>query len=162
MTAFNNAFVPYLFRKLSTADEKLLLQTKFRLVKMTYGMMLFILILCVILTIICHYIINWFLPANYLNASKFVFWALLSQGFQGMYLLIVNYIFYAKKTQLLAVITFSCGLLQIACSYLFIKLWGVMGAAYAAALVSFVNFIAVWIYSAKVYPMPWLTLKSIR
>lgn len=153
--AFNNAFVPFLFKKLSNPDQQELEASKKRLVKMSYAVILILLILCIVLSAASYFLIEYFLPASYKDAQVFVFWAILAQTFQGMYYLVGNYVFYAKKTKFFAVITFSCALLQVALTYFLIKPYGALGAAYAAVAVSILNFVAVWIYSNKVYPMPW-------
>lgn len=56
---------------------------------------------------------------------------------------------------LLAMITFSCSLVQVILSYFCIKYLGAVGGAYVTALVSLINFIAVAFYAEKVYPMKW-------
>ncbi len=155
MAAFNNAFVPFLFKKLSDKDDLRLQKTKKKLVKMSYVLMLIIFILTLLLTLISYVLINNFLPEDYKKASIFVFWALLAQAFQGMYLLVGNYIFYIKKTKKFAMITLSCSILQVVLSYTLIQKIGLMGAAYSTVIVSLLNFLVVWYYSAKVYPMPW-------
>lgn len=160
--AFNNAFVPYLFKQLSTEDEVLLQAMKVKLVKMTYLLMGLLVVLCIVLTIFSTFLVNHVLSKNYLSSENYVFWAILAQTFQGMYLLFVNYIFFAKKTKFLAMITFFCSLLQVILSYSLIKYIGPLGAAYSSVVISLINFIAVWIYSARVYPMPWFNFKSLK
>lgn len=158
--AFNNTFIPYLFKQLSTEDEKQLEIIKIKLVKMSYGIMLGLIGLCLVLTILSLLIIHFFLPTSYALASKFVFWAILAQTFQGMYFVVGNYIFYAKKTKIFSLITFSCSLVQIVISFYLIRKVGILGAAYSSAFISLLNFIAVWFYSNKVYKMPWFNLNK--
>lgn len=158
--AFNNAFVPYLYKQLSTDDEKLLEIRKRKLVKLTYYILVGLLLLCIILTLISNFLIVNVLSENYLEAKSFVLWATLAQTFQGMYLMFVNYIYFVKRTKILAIITFSCSALQLFLSYFFILEFGPLGAAYSTVIVSFINFIAVWTLSTKVYSMPWFSFKN--
>lgn len=127
---------------------------------MSYGIMLGLIGLCLVLTILSLLIIHFFLPTSYALASKFVFWAILAQTFQGMYFVVGNYIFYAKKTKIFSLITFSCSLVQIVISFYLIRKVGILGAAYSSAFISLLNFIAVWFYSNKVYKMPWFNLNK--
>jgi O-antigen/teichoic acid export membrane protein len=72
---------------------------------------------------------------------------------------VVNYIFYAKKTKVLAKITFSVAVFHIALSYVLIGLMGLdyQAIAYSMILSSFLQFVLVWWFSNRVYPMPWFT-----
>ena len=69
--------------------------------------------------------------------------------------MVVNYIFYIKKTYILAWVTFASAGMNIVLNYFFIKANGAIGAAQATTITFFVQFIMVWILSAKVYKMPW-------
>jgi len=73
--------------------------------------------------------------------------------------MVVNYIFYVKKTYILAWVTFFSAGINIILNYFFIKANGAIGAAQATTITFFVQFIIVWILSAKVYKMPWNLFK---
>jgi len=88
-------------------------------------------------------------------AYKYVLWIALGYAFQGMYFMVGLYIFYVKKTYILAWVTFSSAGVNIVLNYFFIKANGAIGAAQATTITFFVQFIMVWILSAKVYEMPW-------
>lgn len=157
--AFNNAFVPYMYKLLSEENESILLRNKNNLKKMILIGMAGLLILCVVFTMLSNVIIGTLFSERYSGAKEYVFWAILSQTFQGMYLFFVNYIFFVKKTKGLAVITFTCASLQVVLSYILIREIGAIGAAYSTALISFVNFVMVAWYSNKVFPMDWFNFK---
>ena len=72
-----------------------------------------------------------------------------------MYKMVVNYIFYVRKTYILAWVTFSTAIVSIVINYFAIKYLGAIGAAYTYALMGFVTFLLVWLLSSRVYPMPW-------
>jgi len=78
-----------------------------------------------------------FVSQNFYSAYKYVLWIALGYAFQGMYFMVVNYIFYGKKTYILAWVTFTSAGINIVLNYFFIK------------------FILVWILSSKAYKMPW-------
>lgn len=156
--SFNNAFVPYMFRLLSEEDEGILFYNKNLLKKIILSGIVILIFTCLIFTFFSKYILLYFFADAYYEASQFIFWAILSQTFQGMYLFFVNYIFFVKKTKILAVITFVCSLLQVVLSFYLINFLGAIGAAYATAIISFVNFLMVAWYSNKVYPMNWNSL----
>ncbi|WP_313264700.1 oligosaccharide flippase family protein [Sphingobacterium sp.] len=154
--SFNNAFTPYLYKSLSVDNPEELNQNKIKLVKITYFGIGVLIITCLLFTLCSNFILETFFSSKYIQAKEFVFWAILSQTFQGMYLLFVNYIFFAKQTKALASITFFCACLQLVLSYFAIKTYGPLGGAYSTVIISFVNFMMVAFFSNKVYNMPWL------
>ncbi|WP_293937417.1 lipopolysaccharide biosynthesis protein [Sphingobacterium sp. UBA5996] len=160
--SFNNAFTPYLYKSLSTVDEEELNKNKIKLVKITYYGIGILIISCLLFTLCSNFILETFFSSKYIQAKEFVFWAILSQTFQGMYLLFVNYIFFVKRTKTLASITFFCACLQLLLSYFAIKSYGPLGGAYSTVIISFINFIMVAFFSNRVYAMPWLLFLKSR
>lgn len=154
--SFNNAFTPYLYKSLSAENPEKLIQNKIKLVRITYLGIGILMIICLFFTLFSNFILTHFFSEKYIKAKEFIFWAILSQTFQGMYLLFVNYIFFAKQTKVLASITFFCACMQLVLSYLAIKTYGPLGGAYSTVIISFMNFIMVAFFSNKVYNMPWL------
>lgn len=153
--SFNNAFVPYLYRLLSEKSNDILENNKKHLVKLTMYIMLGLIVSAFIFVLISYFILTYLFSDSYIEAKEYIIWAIAAQTFQGFYLLFVNYIFFANRTKFLAVITFGCSCLQLVLSYFLIKNLGAIGGAYSTVIVSFVNFVAVALYSNKVYQMPW-------
>jgi|GEM_PF-140669 len=156
--AFNNAYVPYLFKELSIEDSIALSLKKLKIVKFTYVYMLGLIIVCLVLFYVSIFIIEHFLGLQYNNAAIYVPWSMLSQMFQGMYLMFVCFVFYSKKTSGLGWITMGCSLLQIGLSFFLLKSLGPIGIAYSSVVISLLNFVVVWAYSHKVFEMPWFSV----
>jgi len=157
--AFNQAYSPYLYKKLSDITDT----EKKELVKFTYIYFIGILLFASLLSVIMPWFIKYFLDERYIMSSEFISWIAFGYAFQGMYFMVVNYIFYEKKTYILASVTFFTGLLHAIISYLLINANGAIGAAQATTLSFFIMFILVWILSSKTYPMPWsLTSKKTK
>jgi O-antigen/teichoic acid export membrane protein len=155
--AFNNAYIPYLYKNLAKPDNE---QLKRKLVQFTYGYFIFMLVLSFIFTFMSNVVVDHFLQANYKMSKTYIGWAMLSQAFQGMYLMVVCYFFYAKRTGFLAWITFGSSLVQVGVSYFMVKNYGAIGAAYSTTVMTFITFLLVWVFSNKVYPMPWLLVRK--
>ncbi|NLK71578.1 MAG: flippase, partial [Clostridiales bacterium] len=83
-------------------------------------------------------------------------WIALSYAFDGMYKMVVNYIFYAQKTYILAWITFLAAGINIILNYLLIKINGAIGAAQATTATFALQFLLTWFLSSRVYKMPWI------
>jgi len=149
--SFHLAWSPFLFEKLKENNYS----TKVKIVKFTYLYNIGIILLALCLSFIAPYFLKFFVSKNFYFAYKYVLWIALGYAFQGMYLMVVIYIFYIKKTYILAWVTFASAGMNIVLNYFFIKANGAIGAAQATTITFFVKFIIVWILSAKVYKMPW-------
>ena len=154
--SFNLAYAPWLFSKLKTAD----FSYKKRLVKFTYFYFIIILLLSILFSLSSPYFLKYYLGKEFQGAREFVFWLCLSFSFSGMYKMVVNYIFYAEKTNLLAWITFTSAAINIPANYFLINHYGAVGSAMATAFVSIFFFFFTWILSNRVYKMPWLFQKQ--
>ena len=149
--AFNKAFSPYLFKKLTNITER----DKEQIVKYTYLYFITLLLIAGTLSIIAPLLIEMFLGEAFYKASRYISWIAFSFAFYGMYLMVVNYVLFTKKTSYLSYVTISVSLLHIIISYLLISYNGILGAAQATTFSSLIVFLAVWRLSQKLYPMPW-------
>ena len=155
-TSFNQAWVPYFYGKLNEKSRT----TDVKIVKFTYGYFLAMLVLAFGLTICAPTIFSWFIGPKYAKAINYVFWISLGFAFNGMYKMVVNYFFYIKETYWVSLITFITAGINIGLNFVLIKLNGPIGAAQATAIAFFIQFIFIWILSAKKYKMPWLFFLS--
>lgn len=149
--AFNQAYSPYLYKKLNNIT----LKEKLKLVKFTYAYFIGILLFAGSISLIMPWVITHFLNERYLASKEIIPWVAFGYAFQGMYFMVVNYIFYEKKTYMLAFATFISAAIHVILSYTFIHMYGMIGVAYATPLSFLIMFVLVWILSAKIYPMPW-------
>ena len=150
-TAFNKAYSPYLFQKLTDITQN----DKEKLVKYTYLYFIALLIVAGGLTLVSPLLIEIFLGKSFQDVWRYIPWIAFGFAFYGMYLMVVNYILFAKKTASLSYVTISVSLLHIIVSYLFISYNGILGASQATTVTSFILFVAVWWLSQRLYPMPW-------
>lgn len=150
-TSFNQAWSPFLFEKLKENNNV----TKIRIVKFTYLYNVGIIVLALALSLVAPWFLEFFVSKGFQGAYKYVFWIALGYAANGMYFMVVNYIFYVKKTHILAWITFISAGINVILNYFLIKANGAIGAAQATTVSFFVSFILTWILSARVYKMPW-------
>nr|WP_309098438.1 oligosaccharide flippase family protein [Fredinandcohnia onubensis] len=149
--SFNQAFVPWLYERL----ERDSYNDKVKIVKFTYIYFIAIITMALGVGIIASWFFPVFLGPKFIGASTYVIWISLGFAFAGMYMMVVNYIFFVKKTYILAWVTFSVALVSIIVNYFLIKSIGTIGAAYTFAGMNIVQFLLVWLLSNRVYPMPW-------
>ncbi|MDX1349735.1 MAG: oligosaccharide flippase family protein [Putridiphycobacter sp.] len=148
--SFNQAWVPWLFKKLAlnnkTEDKKL--------VRITY---LYVLVMFgfVLLLWLLTPIIYMFIDEDFASGMEVVVIIGLGFAFNGMYKMMVNYLFYAEKTNIISIITICLAAFNIALSIYLIPNYGILGPAYASAFTFFLQFIITWYISNKYHPMPW-------
>ena len=163
--AINQAYMPYIFKKLSEfekgenkSNSSIIMdikKSKIIIVKFTY--LYFILILCgaTILGVASNWLLPLFLGDKFSEAGGLVLWVCIGFAFDGMYYMVVNYIFYSKRTYVLASITLLASFLHVFLSYILVSREGPEGAAKATAISFAITFLFVWVASARIYPMPW-------
>jgi O-antigen/teichoic acid export membrane protein len=149
--SFNNAYTPWLYRKLTVADD----QMKLRLVKYTYIQFAGMGLLAAVVALAMPPVAGLLLDRSFEGAGKYVGWFALGFLFSGMYYMVTNYIFYAQRTAWLAVVTISVALFNLPLTYFLIQANGGIGAAQATAISLGLSFLFTWIVSQRVYPMPW-------
>lgn len=157
-TSFNQAYVPWLYSKLKENSQ----EVKLKIVKFTYLYNVAILLFALVLSLIAPLLLSVIVGKQYVDAGSYVSWIAFGYAFNGMYLMVTNYIFYAQKTSLLILVTIVSSVLNIVLNYVFIKSFGAIGAAQATTLIYLVNFLLTWILSAKVYKMPWNIFKHMN
>src|SRR5690606_13024193 len=131
---------------------------KIKLVKITYIYMLAMLLVAALLWLLTP-VIYLFLGKDFSGGMGVVAIIGLGFAFNGMYKMMVNYMFYAEKTLIISLITIFVALINIGLSIYFISDYGILGPAYASAISFFIQFIITWYISNKVYPMPWFKLR---
>lgn len=157
-TSFNNAYVPWLYERLSKNDCR----EKVKIVRYTYYYFVLIMVFALSLSLLVPPFLKFLVGEKFVSAGVYILWITMGYAFSGMYLMVANYIFYAEKTHLLAWVTFFTALANIVFNYFLIKKNGPLGAAQATALAFFMSFVLTWVLSAKVYKMPWSLIKSLR
>ena len=164
MAAFSNSYSPWLFKKLAVYDkdkEGSLLDQK-RLVKIIYLSLIAIFVIVFFLYIISHVLIGVMYPESYSGSKTYLPYVMLSQAFNGAYLLFVCFLHYTFKTKILGITTFTLSLFQIALAYILIVRFGAIGVAYSSVIGSILTFIIIAYYSIHFYKLPWFNFKRIN
>ncbi|MFO3729223.1 lipopolysaccharide biosynthesis protein [Butyricimonas muris] len=152
--SFNNAYVPWLFEKLSLGSD---VENK-RVVRITYLYYFALAIVIVIAFLLILLIYPLFVNDNFNGSIKYIPLLLIGNAFQGCYFMVTNYIMYSEKTYLNGLITLVITVISLLANYIFIKMLGGIGAAVAYATTYFLYFVITWIVSMKVCKMPWFNI----
>jgi O-antigen/teichoic acid export membrane protein len=156
--AFNNAYVPWLFENLNKNN----LIIKRKIVKLTYLYFSLLILGAIFLLLLFPFIVKIFINSKFSSINIYSTFIVFGFIFQGMYYMVTNYITYAEKTYLLALVTISVGLLKIPITYFGILVFGAVGASISYGITFFIFFIATWLLSAKVYKMPWFFMFKLN
>ena len=154
--ALNTAYVPWLFSKLENINDN----QKRKIVVLTYKYFIFLTITSVVFTFLLPTLLHLLVGKDYYSSQKYFNWLVIGCVANGMYLMVTNYIVYAKKTHYLAFSTFTSSLICIGLNYLFIIKYGALGAAIASALGFIILFLSTWILSTIAFKMPWFNFKN--
>ncbi|MGN5130884.1 lipopolysaccharide biosynthesis protein [Aeromonas hydrophila] len=139
--AINKAYVPWLFGILKRDDST----EKRKVVKYTYFYFLLLLLLAPIPFLIGPWALVLIAGEKYRAAGEVIGWLCLGQIFGGMYLMVTNYIFYARKTGILSLITITSGILHLLLLLIMVSAYGLIGAAWAFVIAKMVQFLATWL-----------------
>ncbi|WP_066163941.1 lipopolysaccharide biosynthesis protein [Aliarcobacter cryaerophilus] len=153
-SSINKALSPILYKILS---NEITYETKRNIVKVSYFLFLGIVFVGFTLIFLLQLIYPYLLGKEFQDSLFLTQLIILGFIFEGFYFVVVNYIFYFKKTSSLSKITFSISILHIVLSFILVGLFGAIGAGYAFLISGMVQFISIWYLSNKVYSMPWFS-----
>lgn len=157
VNSFFNAYTPYLQKRLTQVEEINESIEKKKIVKQTYLLLLLFFIVGVLAVGGAWIIINFLIDKKYLDSFSYIPLIILANFIYTFYTFTIQYIYKAKKTLVMGIITFTGSAIQMLLSYWFIRLFGVMGAAYSLLVGNTLITIGISWYSNYVYPMPWLS-----
>jgi O-antigen/teichoic acid export membrane protein len=154
-TSINNAYVPWLFERLKRNN----IVEKRQIVRWTYCYCLALLGLALLAFIIGPPLLVLIAGEKYRAAGQVVGWLALGQSFNGMYLMVTNYVFFSKRTGLLAMATVTSGLVNVGLLLILISFLGIEGAAIAFAISMAFKFLLTWFVANLRHPMPWFDFR---
>lgn len=156
--SFSKAYSPYLQKRIANFTSENEAEEKKRLVKQSYSFGALFVGLYFVLVAVCWIAIHYVINERYIPCFEFIPWILLAATIKVFYSLTIEYIYTAKKTVGLGIITFSCSILQLGLTFILLKFMGKEGIKVSIVVGALITMISVWWYSNKVYPMPWFGL----
>lgn len=150
-SAFNKAFVPWLFSALKSGKDR----DKLRIIQISYAYIAFLALFAVVIALFSRYIVDLLAGPKFWMAAEVLPWLILAQVFHGMYYLVTNYLFYERKTHITAAITLMSGTFGVLMAWWLVGVLGIVGAAITSAIAMMLQFVLTWIMAQKAYPMLW-------
>ena len=147
--SLNNAFIPWLYKKLS------LNITTNSLLGIFYIFIILMIFTSIIFWIFASQMIHLFIGQKFLSISKYLFLFIITNLFNSIYLIFANYFIYKGQTKTLATNTIITTLINLPLCYYLIKYFNIGGAVYATMITSFI-LLCLTIYSINnLYKFPW-------
>ena len=150
--AINKAFLPWLYEKLKQ-DQ---MEDKILIVKYTYIWFFIIIATTPAAFLFGPLFVSIIAGPDYAEAGKVFGWLALGHSIGGMYSMLNCYIYFSKQTSILSWVTIVSGFLNVCLLILFIKIYGIQGAAIAFSISMLVRFFLTWMAAQAKHPMPWL------
>ena len=152
LDSINKAYVPWLYERLKRDNPK----EKLFIVKLTYGYNVFLIGGAGLAFLVGEEVLVFIAGDKYAPSGELIAWLILAQAIRGMYYMVCSYIFYAKKTGVIAKITITSGLLNVLLLFIMIDAFGLIGAAWAMCISMVLQWLATWWSASLLVPMPWL------
>ncbi|MBF0216894.1 MAG: oligosaccharide flippase family protein [Candidatus Omnitrophica bacterium] len=153
VSAFSLSYGPVFFEQMNRMDPR----KKAGLVRLTYAIYIIIAAGAVGFLAVSEKMMALLGGEDYTGSSNYIPWLVIGQIFYGMYLFMVNYIVFAKKTFSMARISLITVLCALFFDYVLVRANGPIGIAQAGAIVYFLRFLLTWYYGNKAFPMPWFS-----
>ncbi len=153
----NKAYTPWLYERLKRNEES---EKRF-IVKLTYGYGGVLFLIAVLAFLIGGPVLVFIAGDKYRQSAELIGWMILGKAFHGMYYMVSSYIFYMKKTLVIAKVTIVSGTLNAALLFVLSKEFGLIGAAWAMCAGMILQFSLTWFYASSMVPMPWLLRRKV-
>jgi len=150
--SFNKAYAPWLMKNLSRPTEAL----RITIVRGTYLYFALVLAAATAFGLSAPMFLSFLVGESFRAAGELVIYIALGFAFNGCYYMVTNFVFFRSKTQVLALVTFVSGLVNIPLMLVLVEHNGIAGAGQAFMLTHALSFIGTWWLAHEVYPMPWL------
>jgi len=148
-TAINMAWVPYFFSTAKELGERA--RPTFALLTSYY--MMFILFVALGIILFAEDVIYIMTTPEYYGSVEVVPIIVLSFVFGGMYYMVVNQLFFLKRTAYVMYSTVIAAIINVCLNIILIPLYGMIGAGLATAVSYGCSFIFVYYFSNKLFPI---------
>jgi O-antigen/teichoic acid export membrane protein len=149
-TGVLRGFSPHFYERARLGDSE-----RLEIVRFTYAYILASLLLWVVFVIGAWWVAPLYLGPRFAGVVAIVPWVALAYTFNAIRNCMVGYLYLAERRALIGALTGVAALLNAVLNVVFIRWWGVLGAAVATAVTFAVVAALTTIFAVRVHPMPW-------
>ena len=153
-SSIDTSLMPWMYRKLKAPT----ISEQKQIVLATYGCVVLYVGIALLLGIVAAPLLGLFVGKAFHGAADYVMILSLAHAAAAAYRIFTFPIFYAKKTHVLAWITFFSGIVTLFADYLLIVRYGTIGAAWGTLIGFSTLCLGAWYYAHKIQPLPWLRI----
>lgn len=159
VSAFFFSYQPVLYKYLADFTE----ENKYKVLRIKYLFAAGLLLSVLALNISTPFIYHSFINERYHGGIGYVAWNAFGYFFWGLYALMLGFLYYHKKNNLVIVLSVFSSVVCIASNYYAITTWGAAGAAIANLFTYCILFITAFITINKTcqLQLPWLKFRKI-
>ncbi len=154
--SINAAWIPWLFENLSKKDDSL----NIFIVKLSYGLICAFIFIGVSFIFLFPVIAKIVLPLSFHQYIYLSIPIIIGFVFEGIYLIVSPYLFYAEQTKYNGFIGIFIAIINVILNIILIPKLGLLGSAITTATTWALLALIFFIFSNRVYPMPWLYFMS--
>lgn len=149
-TGVIRGFSPYFYERARLGESE-----RLRIVRFTYAYILLSLLLWAAFVLGAWWVAPLYLGPTFAGGIAIVPWVALAYTFNAIRNCMIGYLYIAERTGLIGVLTGGAAVLNAVLNFVFIRWWGVLGAAIATAVTFAVVAALTTILAVRVHPMPW-------
>ncbi len=160
VTAFYFSYQPVLYNYLTHFT----IENKYKLVKIKYLFIVFLLICTILLCVATPLFYKLFIKnIAYHQGIAYVAWNAFAYFFWGLYALFLGYLYFYRKNKIVIIFSIFSVIVCLVSNYFLIKQYQIMGAAYANLLTYFILFITILITVNRLFKLefPWFDFKML-
>lgn len=151
-SSFNRAYSTWLFENLKRNQA----DANRRVVRYTYLYFFAVTLSAVVLGAMSPILLRFLAGEEFRGAAELVPHIAMGFAFGGMYYMVVNQVFFVRRTGSLAMVTCLVGGISIVVTYVLIEANGLRGAGQGFMISQALLFLGTWWLSHQVCPMPWM------
>lgn len=152
-SAFNQAYTPWLFKKLAHKEFD-------SVVALSSAMAFLFLIGVALYTLLAYFLIHWIVGEKFILAASFLPWISIGVAANAVYFMFVNPIFFAERTEILSIVTTLGGIFYVTLGWFGAFYYQEIGLALVYSGIGFLQTIIVFLLSIRVLPMPWFSMRA--
>lgn len=149
-TGVLRGFTPYFYERARLGESE-----RLEIVRFTYVYILLSLLLWAAFVLAAWWVAPIYLGPTFAGGIAIVPWVALAYTFNAIRNCMIGYLYIAECTGLIGALTGGAAVLNAVLNFVFIRWWGVLGAAIATAVTFAVVAALTTVLAVRVHPMPW-------
>lgn len=149
-TGVLRGFSPYFYERARRGESE-----RLEIVRLTYVYILLSLLLWAAFVLGAWWVAPFYLGPTFAGGIAIVPWVALAYTFNAIRNCMIGYLYIAERTGLIGALTGGAAVLNAVLNFVFIRWWGVLGAAIATAVTFAAVAALTTILAVRVHPMPW-------